>query len=97
MNTRSTNVVEFDALRPRLLALLEQHRTASSEEARAQLVGRLEEVFLATAWHVARDMLENGWLPGYVAPPPPPASPPPRPSTKTDGEAAVSLVSPRRF
>jgi hypothetical protein len=93
MNTRSTNAVEFDTLRPRLLALLEQHRTAQTAEGRAQLLGRLEEVFLATAWHVARDMLENGWLPGYVAPP----APPPRPTVKTAGDTAVSLVSPRRF
>ena len=70
MNSRTTEIVEFDALRPRLLALIEQHRTARTEDERAQLVGRLEEVFLATAWHVAQDLLENGWKPGFVSAPP---------------------------
>jgi len=71
MNTKSTDVAEFDSLRPRLLALLEQHRAAEGEEARARVIRRLEEVFLATAWHVASDMLENGWTPGFLDPPPP--------------------------
>ena len=70
MNSRTTEIVEFDALRPRLLALIEQHRAARTEDERAQLVGRLEEVFLATAWHVAQDLLNNGWKPGFVSAPP---------------------------
>jgi hypothetical protein len=71
MNTRSTEVAEFDSLRPRLLALLEQHRAAETDAARAKVIGRLEDVFLATAWHVASDMLENGWKPGFLDPPSP--------------------------
>ena len=71
MNSRTTETVEFDALRPRLLALIEQHRAARTEDERTQLVGRLEEVFLATAWHVAQDLLDNGWKPGFVSAPPP--------------------------
>jgi hypothetical protein len=70
MISRMTEAVEFDALRPRLLALLEQHRIARNEAERAQLVARLEEVFLATAWHVAQDLLENGWKPEFVGAPP---------------------------
>jgi hypothetical protein len=70
MNRRTTEIVEFDALRPRLLALIEQHRTARTDDERAQVLGRLEEVFLATAWHVAQDLLENGWKPGFVSAPP---------------------------
>ena len=27
-----------------------------------------EDAFLATAWHVAHDLLENGWSPGFVPP-----------------------------
>jgi hypothetical protein len=70
MISRMTESVEFDALRPRLLALIEQHRTARTEDERSQIVARLEEVFLATAWHVAQDLLDNGWKPGFVAAPP---------------------------
>ena len=29
----------------------------------AALVGMFEDAFLATAWHVAHDLLENGWAP----------------------------------
>jgi hypothetical protein len=71
MISRTTAVVEFDALRPQLLALIEQHRSASTEQARTRIVSRLEEVFLATAWHVAQDLLENGWRPGPLDPPSP--------------------------
>ena len=66
MISRMTEAVEFGELRPRLLALIEQHRTARTEDERAKLIGCLEEVFLATAWHVAQDLLENGWKPGFV-------------------------------
>jgi len=69
MMTRSTDVAEFDALRPRLLALVEQHRAARTDEERSRLVGRLEDVFLATAWNVAHDLLENGWTPGFLTVP----------------------------
>jgi hypothetical protein len=72
MITRTTAAVEFDALRPRLLALLELHRTAQSDAERATLVELFEDVFLATAWHVAQDLLENGWAPGLLPSPPSP-------------------------
>ena len=66
MMTRSTDPVEFDALRPELMALLELHRAAQTEEARKALVGMFENLFLATAWNVAQDLLENGWSPGFA-------------------------------
>ncbi|HTX50391.1 MAG TPA: hypothetical protein VME40_13480 [Caulobacteraceae bacterium] len=66
----SVEHLEFSALRPRLLALLEMHRTAPTEAARAALTKLLEEVFLATTWLVAQDLLENGWRPGFVTPTP---------------------------
>ena len=69
MISKSTDAIEFDALRPRLRALLELHRVAQTEEAREALVGMFEDAFLATAWHVAHDLLENGWEPSE-----PPAS-----------------------
>lgn len=68
MTSRITDAIEFDALRPRLKALLELHRVAQTEEARAALVGMFEDAFLATAWHVAHDLLENGWAPTEAAP-----------------------------
>ena len=55
--------MEFTQMRPRLLLLLELYRNAGTEEARAALIGLFEEVFLATAWNVATDLLENGWEP----------------------------------
>ena len=67
----TTEAAEFGELRPRLLALIEQHRTARTDAERERLAQRLEEVFLATAWHVAQDLLENGWKPGFVGTPPP--------------------------
>lgn len=63
MISKTTDQIEFDALRPRLKALLELHRAAQTEEARVALVGLFEDAFLATAWHVAHDLLENGWAP----------------------------------
>jgi hypothetical protein len=66
MMTKQTEPVEFDALRPELMALLELHRAAQTDEARKALVGMFENLFLATAWNVAQDLLENGWSPGYV-------------------------------
>jgi hypothetical protein len=66
MMTRSTDPVEFDALRPELMALLALHRAAKTEEARKALVGMFENLFLATAWNVAQDLLENGWTPGFM-------------------------------
>ncbi len=53
----------FDELRPRLMALLEMHRAAKTDDARARLAETVEQVFLAAAWHVANDLLENGWRP----------------------------------
>jgi hypothetical protein len=67
--SRSTELMEFETLRPRLLVLLEMHRTAPTEEARAVLVELFQDVFLSTAWHVAQDLLENGWSPGFVSAP----------------------------
>ena len=66
MMTKSTDPVEFEALRPELMALLELHRAAQTDEARQALVGMFENLFLATAWNVAQDLLENGWSPGFV-------------------------------
>jgi hypothetical protein len=66
MMTRNTDPVEFDALRPELMALLELHRAAQTEEARKALVGMFENLFLATAWNVAKDLLDNGWSPGFL-------------------------------
>jgi hypothetical protein len=69
MSTQSTDFLEFEALRPHILALLELHRMAQTEEARAALVGLFEKAFLATAWHVAQDLLENGWAPTVISAP----------------------------
>ena len=66
MMTRITEAVEFDALRPELMALLELHRAAQTDEARKALVAMFEDLFLATAWNVAQDLLENGWSPGFA-------------------------------
>jgi hypothetical protein len=85
MISKTTVAVEFDALRPRLLALLELHRAAQSDEDRATLVELFEDVFLATAWHVAQDLLENGWTPGLL---PTPASPQPPRLRLVSGDAA---------
>ena len=62
---------EFSELRPRLKMLLEMHRAAVTDQERAVLVDLFEDTFLATAWHVAQDLLENGWEPGYAAAAPP--------------------------
>lgn len=74
--------VEFEALRPRLLALLALHRAAQTEEARAALVELLERLFLAAAWRVAQDLVENGWSPESQSPP---SSGAPRPHLKVVG------------
>ena len=58
--------LELAAIRPRLLVLLELHRAATSEDERAVLVGLIEDAFLAAAWHVAQDLLENGWRPVFA-------------------------------
>jgi hypothetical protein len=62
----SIEQLELAAIRPRLLALLELHRTAASEDQRAVLVSLLEDAFLAAAWQIAQDLLEDGWRPGFV-------------------------------
>lgn len=59
---------EFEGLKPRLLMLLEMYRNAASDEARANLTALFQDVFLATAWNVATDLLNNGWEPSVVAP-----------------------------
>jgi hypothetical protein len=63
MLNRQADPIEFEALRPRILALLELYRVAQTDEARQALMGLFEDAFLATAWHAARDLLENGWVP----------------------------------
>ena len=60
--------MEFTEMRPRLLLLLELYRNAGTEEARAALIGLFEEVFLAAAWNVATDLLDNGWEPSQPSP-----------------------------
>jgi hypothetical protein len=60
--------MEFTQMRPRLLLLLELYRDAGTDEARANLAGLFEEVFLAAAWNVATDLLENGWEPTQSSP-----------------------------
>ena len=67
MMRRFPTQIEFEALRPRLLLLLELHRAATTENERATLVELFEDVFLATASHVAQDLLEHGWRPGVAA------------------------------
>jgi len=79
---------EFSQLRLQLKVLLEMHRAAATDEERATLMDLFEDVFLATAWHVAQDLLENGWTPGYalaVRPKPRPA-PAARPALRLVGD-----------
>ena len=59
---------ELEALKPRLLLLLEMYRNAGTDEARATLTTLFQDVFLATAWNVATDLLENGWAPTASSP-----------------------------
>lgn len=54
---------EFEGLKPRLMLLLEMYRNAATDEARANLTSLFQDVFLATAWNVATDLLNNGWQP----------------------------------
>jgi hypothetical protein len=67
MISKTSDFIEFGELRPRVRALLELHRCAQTEEARALLVEMFEDAFLAAAWHVAQDMLEHGWSPSVVS------------------------------
>ncbi len=69
MGDSTTDFVPFERLRPELMALLALHRAAETEEARAAVVLLFERAFLATAWHVAQDLLDNGWSPGVVSAP----------------------------
>src|SRR5207302_1014817 len=55
--------IEFGEMRPRLRLLMELYRNAATEEARATLLALCEDVFLAAAWNVAVDLLDNGWQP----------------------------------
>jgi len=66
---------ELEGLKPRLLLLLEMYRNAATDEARANLTGLFQDVFLATAWNVATDLLNNGWEPTAAPPPPSPRAP----------------------
>ena len=59
---------ELEALKPRLLLLLEMYRNAGTDEARATLTTLFQDVFLATAWNVATDLLNNGWEPTVSSP-----------------------------
>jgi hypothetical protein len=63
MSLKASLPAEFGELRPRLKLLVQMHRAATTDEEREGLEGKLEELFLATAWHVAEDLLENGWRP----------------------------------
>jgi hypothetical protein len=63
MSVHDAPAAEFRELRPRLLLLLELHGKAASDSERAQIAREFETVFLATAWHVAKDLLENGYEP----------------------------------
>jgi hypothetical protein len=67
MNERHGDLTPFEAVRPQLLALLALYRTAETAEAREALESLFEKAFLTTAWHVAHDLLENGWSPGFVS------------------------------
>ncbi len=60
---------EFEGLKPRLLLLLEMYRNAATDEARANLTTLFQDVFLATAWNVATDLLNNGWQPSQAPAP----------------------------
>jgi hypothetical protein len=60
---------EFEGLKPRLLLLLEMYRNAGTDEARANLTALFQDVFLATAWNVATDLLNNGWQPSQAPAP----------------------------
>ena len=60
--------MEFADMRPRLKMLLELYRGAATDEARAMLIGLFEDVFLAAAWNVAVDLLDNGWEPVVTKP-----------------------------
>ncbi|MGH6972767.1 MAG: hypothetical protein ACREEQ_14265, partial [Caulobacteraceae bacterium] len=42
------------------------HRSAKTDAARAAVVELLEETFLSAACHIAEDLLENGWSPGFA-------------------------------
>ena len=67
MSVHDSSAAEFGELRPRLLLLLELHGKATTDEDRGQIAREFEAVFLATAWHVAKDLLENGYEPVAVS------------------------------
>jgi hypothetical protein len=67
MNEATIERLRLEELRPQILALLHLHRAAETEEARAGIASLFEKAFLTTAWHVAQDLLENGWSPGFVS------------------------------
>lgn len=63
MSALHADPAEFGELRPKLMVLLALYAAAASDEARADLVREFEAAFLATAWHVARDLLDHGYEP----------------------------------
>ena len=68
MSAHGGSGAEFDGLRPRLKLLLELHGRAETDEERAQIALAFEDLFLATAWNVARDLLDNGYQPVVRSP-----------------------------
>ena len=62
-----TGPIEFGEMRPRLRLLMELYRNAATDDARATLLTLCEDVFLAAAWNVAVDLLDNGWQPTIQA------------------------------
>jgi hypothetical protein len=64
----SEGPIEFGAMRPRLRLLMELYRNAATDEARTTLLALCEDVFLAAAWNVAVDLLDNGWEPTIKRP-----------------------------
>ncbi|HUZ12164.1 MAG TPA: hypothetical protein VMU93_04845 [Caulobacteraceae bacterium] len=75
-------VAQFGELRPRLRLLLELHGRAASEAARAAIAREFEQLFLTTAWHVARDLIDNGYEPVAA----------PRSTARSDAPGGLRLV-----
>jgi len=67
MNDDAIEYMRLEDIRPQILALLQLHSLAQTDEARASIAALFEKAFLATAWHVAQDLLDNGWSPGFVS------------------------------
>jgi hypothetical protein len=67
MTDDAIEFMRLEDIRPQILALLQLHSLAQTDEARASIAALFEKAFLATAWHVAQDLLDNGWSPGFVS------------------------------